>query len=318
MNDLIKNSLKTHSEALQLINESDIINSANIILNAINKGKTIYWCGNGGSASQANHLSAELIGGMYQKKIKPFKSVCLNVDTAFITAWSNDDSFDNIFVRQLEALSTSGDILIGLSTSGNSPNVVNAAKFAHSNKLKVISLTGKDGGILKDKHEKIFQSKISKMLNSKTDIIITSGAVSEGKFDFVPNVIKNFSLSNYFKSVAIRPGKPILMAQFKNGRILFGLPGNPVSVAVGFRFFVNNAIRLMQGQKNEKCSVAVNQLEFKKSQKFCFFAKAKTTVNDQGMLEVIILEGQESFKLKPFREANSWAIILLYKVGLVS
>ena len=105
MNKLIKNSLKTHSEALQLINESDIIDAINIILNAINEGKTIFWCGNGGSASQANHLSAELIGGMYQKKIKPFKSICLNTDTAFLTAWSNDDSFENIFVRQLEAVS---------------------------------------------------------------------------------------------------------------------------------------------------------------------------------------------------------------------
>ncbi len=149
MNDLIKNSLKTHSEALQLINESDIINSANIILNAINKGKTIFWCGNGGSASQANHLSAELIGGMYQKKIKPFKSICLNTDTAFITAWSNDDSFDNIFSRQLEALSGPGDVMIGLSTSGNSSNILNGAIFAQSNKLKVISLTGNDGGKLK-------------------------------------------------------------------------------------------------------------------------------------------------------------------------
>ena len=148
MKDLINNSLKNHSEVLQLINESDIISSANIIRDAINDGKTIFWCGNGGSASQANHLSAELIGGMYQKKIKPFKSICLNVDTAFITAWSNDDSFDNIFIRQLEALSQSGDILIGLSTSGNSSNVVKAAKFAHSNGLKVISLTGNDGGKL--------------------------------------------------------------------------------------------------------------------------------------------------------------------------
>ena len=78
MNDLIKNSLKTHSEALHLINESDIINSANIILDAINEGKTIFWCGNGGSASQANHLSAELIGGMYQKKINPFKSISVS------------------------------------------------------------------------------------------------------------------------------------------------------------------------------------------------------------------------------------------------
>ena len=148
MKDLINNSLKNHSEVLQLINESDIISSANIIRDAINDGKTIFWCGNGGSASQANHLSAELIGGMYQKKIKPFKSICLNVDTAFITAWSNDDSFDNIFIRQLEALSQSGDILIGLSTSGNSSNVLKAAKFAHSNGLKVISLTGNDGGKL--------------------------------------------------------------------------------------------------------------------------------------------------------------------------
>ena len=150
MNDIIKNSLKTHSEALQLINESDIINSANIILNAINEGKTIFWCGNGGSASQANHLSAELIGGMYQKKIQPFKSICLNVDTAFITAWSNDDSFDNIFVRQLEALSEAGDILIALSTSGNSLNIINAAKFSNLKHLKVISLTGNNGGKLKN------------------------------------------------------------------------------------------------------------------------------------------------------------------------
>ena len=149
MKDLINNSLKHHSEVLQLINQSIIVNSANIILDAINEGKTIFWCGNGGSASQANHLSAELVGGMYQKKIKPFKSICLNVDTAFITAWSNDDSFDNIFVRQLEALSRSGDILIGLSTSGNSTNVVKAAQFAHSNNIKVISLTGNDGGSVK-------------------------------------------------------------------------------------------------------------------------------------------------------------------------
>jgi D-sedoheptulose 7-phosphate isomerase len=148
MKDLINNSLKHHSDVLQLIDQSIIVNSANIILDAINEGKTIFWCGNGGSASQANHLSAELVGGMYQKKINPSKSMCLNVDTAFITAWSNDDSFDNIFVRQLEALSRSGDILMVLSTSGNSTNVVKAAQFAHSNNIKVISLTGNDGGSL--------------------------------------------------------------------------------------------------------------------------------------------------------------------------
>ena len=148
MNELINNSIKDHSEVLEYINK-DMINSASdIMIDAIGNGKTIFWCGNGGSASQANHLSAELVGGMYPKKIKPFKSICLNVDTAFITAWSNDDSFNNIFTRQLEALGESGDILIGLSTSGNSSNIVQAAKFASSNKMKVISMTGNDGGKL--------------------------------------------------------------------------------------------------------------------------------------------------------------------------
>ena len=87
---------------------------------------------------------------MYQQKNKPFRSICLNVDSAFITAWSNDDSFENIFVRQLEAIGQSEDILIGLSTSGNSSNIVKAAQFALSNKIKVISLTGNDGGNLKE------------------------------------------------------------------------------------------------------------------------------------------------------------------------
>jgi len=148
MNELINNSIEEHSEVLEHINKDMINLASDIMIDAIGNGKTIFWCGNGGSASQANHLSAELVGGMYQKKIKPFKSICLNVDTAFITAWSNDDSFDNIFVRQLEALGESGDILIGISTSGNSSNIVEAAKFASSNKIKVISMTGNDGGKL--------------------------------------------------------------------------------------------------------------------------------------------------------------------------
>lgn len=148
MNEIINKSIKDHSKILDHINKDMINTASEIMIDAISNSKTIFWCGNGGSASQANHLSAELIGGMYKKKIKPFKSICLNVDTAFITAWSNDDSFDNIFVRQLEALGQSGDILIGLSTSGNSHNILEAAKYASSNKMKVISLTGNDGGLL--------------------------------------------------------------------------------------------------------------------------------------------------------------------------
>ena len=83
-----------------------------MMIDALSNDSTIFWCGNGGSASQANHLSAELIGGMHKNKIKPFNSICLNIDTAFLTAWSNDDSFENIFERQLQALAKENDIAI--------------------------------------------------------------------------------------------------------------------------------------------------------------------------------------------------------------
>jgi len=96
-----------------------------------------------------------------------------------------------------------------------------------------------DGGVLRDKDEKIFQKKIEKSFKSKIDIIITSGAVSAGKHDFVPYIIKKFSLSNFFKGVLVRPGKPVLFAKFKKTKkAFFGLPGNPISSSACFRFFV--------------------------------------------------------------------------------
>ena len=150
MKDLINSSIQSHSEALNLLDEKKIHHASDLIKQSLSKNNTIFWCGNGGSASQANHLSAELIGGMYKDKKSPFKSVCLNVDTAFITAWSNDDCFNNIFTRQLEGLAQSDDILIALSTSGNSKNIINAAKYCNDNNIKIISLTGFDGGILKN------------------------------------------------------------------------------------------------------------------------------------------------------------------------
>ena len=146
---LIRRYIEEHTETINKFDELKIDEAIRLILDAIENDSTIFWCGNGGSASQANHLSAELIGGMYKNKINPFNSICLNVDTAFITAWSNDDSFENIFTRQLQANGKKGDILIGLSTSGNSININNAANFAKKSGIKVISLTGNDGGKLK-------------------------------------------------------------------------------------------------------------------------------------------------------------------------
>ena len=168
----------------------------------------------------------------------------------------------------------------------------------------------KDGGILKDNHEKIFQSKISKMLNSKTDIIITSGAVSAGKFDFVPKVIKSFSLSDYFKSVAIRPGKPVLFAKIKGRqKAIFGLPGNPMSSAACFRFFVYPYIKNILGLNEEKPIRAILKSVFLKKKDFTRFAKSKLNTTKNGKIEVEILKGQESFRIKSFVKSNIWVLL---------
>ena len=150
-NKTIINSISSH---LDLVESSknylipSIEQTLDVLLSAIKNNRKIIWCGNGGSASQANHLSAELIGGMYKNKKDPFNSICLNTDTAFITAWSNDDSYENIFSRQLQAVGTEGDVLIAISTSGNSQNIINAVNFAKHNQIQSITLTGNDGGKL--------------------------------------------------------------------------------------------------------------------------------------------------------------------------
>ena len=101
------------------------------------------------------------------------------------------------------------------------------------------------------------------MLKSKIDIIITSGAVSAGKFDFVPSVVNKFKLSNYFKNVAIRPGKPILFAKIRGkSKAIFGLPGNPISSAACFRFFVYPYLRNLLGIKEEISFKAILKNEF--------------------------------------------------------
>ena len=167
-----------------------------------------------------------------------------------------------------------------------------------------------NGGILKDNHQSIFKSKIKKMLNNKTDIIITSGAVSAGKYDYIPDVIKDFNLSNYYKSVAIRPGKPILFAKIKGKeKAIFGLPGNPMSSAACFRFFVIPYIANILGLPVEKPIRAVLKNGFFKKKKFTRFAKSKISTTKDGKIEVEILKGQESFRVKSFVNSNNWALL---------
>ena len=167
-----------------------------------------------------------------------------------------------------------------------------------------------DGGTLKDNHQIKFEKEIKKMFSSKVDIIITSGAVSAGKFDFVPSVVKKHKLSNYFKGVAIRPGKPILFAKFKSKhKAIFGLPGNPISSAACFRFFVYPYLQNLLGIVEEKPLKAVLKNKFIKKINFTRFVKSKINTTKNGKIETQILKGQESFRIKSFNKSNIWTLL---------
>jgi len=196
----------------------------------------------------------------------------------------------------------------------NNKNIVNW-KVRNSNSHYIKSLSYNflfnfiDGGILKDKDEKIFENQINKNVKSKMDIIITSGAVSAGKYDFVPSIVEKFNLSNFFKGVAIRPGKPILFAKLKNvEKAIFGLPGNPISTSACFRFFVYPYLLYILGIKIEKPFKAKLKNNFSKNKKIIRFLKGRLTSTIDGKLEIEVLKGQESFRIKSFVESNVWGL----------
>ena len=162
--------------------------------------------------------------------------------------------------------------------------------------------------ILRDKDQKLFKEQISKQLKSKTDILITSGAVSKGKFDFIPSVINQFKLKNHFKGVAIRPGKPIMFAKFNNNKCFFGLPGNPISSVACFRFFVIPLLFKSLGLKVEKPIFAKLKNKFSKKKKFTRFVKGKISFDKKGFVQFEVFEGQESYKIEPFVKSNAWGV----------
>ena len=136
---------------LQMLQEcvDEIARASKMMIDSINNGKKILWCGNGGSAADAQHMAAELMGGLRSHTRMPIPSIALTTDSSFITAWSNDSSYEVIFSRQIDGIGNSGDILVAISTSGNSINVLNAIKTAKSKKIKTIILTGKKQGKMK-------------------------------------------------------------------------------------------------------------------------------------------------------------------------
>ncbi len=173
--------------------------------------------------------------------------------------------------------------------------------------------------ILRDNDSFTFKKEIQKNMKSKSDLVITSGAVSTGKFDFIPNIIKQFKLKSIFKGANIRPGKPIMFAKFNDNMCFFGLPGNPISSAACFRFFVLPLIFKSLGIALEKPIAAKLKYKFSKKKNFTRFIKGKLNFTKKGDMEFEAFKGQESYKIGSFTKSNAWGVfkdgVSKYKKG---
>jgi D-sedoheptulose 7-phosphate isomerase len=147
MKELIKNHILEHRSVLDSVMQLDesIEKVANLFISCLDKGGTIFWCGNGGSASDSQHLAGELVGRFVGER-KALKSIALTADSAVTTCIVNDYGFEHIFSRQIEGLGSGGDILVGITTSGNSHNVLNALEVANQKQMTTIGFLGKGGG----------------------------------------------------------------------------------------------------------------------------------------------------------------------------
>ena len=144
----LEDYIKAGMEARSKINAGQIRSIARRIVDSIEKGGKLVTFGNGGSAADAQHFVAELTGHFSFER-EPLAALCLNTNVSSITAIANDYSYDDVFSRQVDALVKSGDVVIGITTSGNSPNVINAINSARKLGAYTIGMTGKSGGKIK-------------------------------------------------------------------------------------------------------------------------------------------------------------------------
>jgi D-sedoheptulose 7-phosphate isomerase len=160
MSDKIKNIISASVQTKQQILNDDafikeIENVVDIITHAFEKGNKVLFCGNGGSAADAQHLAAEFSGRFYKDR-KALPSEALHCNTSYLTAVANDYSYEVIYARLIQGLGNEGDVLIGLSTSGNSPNILKAFEAAKEKKVVTIGFTGASGGKMKDVSDHLF------------------------------------------------------------------------------------------------------------------------------------------------------------------
>ena len=149
--DYFKSVFASAAAALSRVDEAylgTVAEGAALLTHALESGRRVFVFGNGGSAADAQHIAAELVG-RFARERAPLPVVALSTNTALLTAWSNDKGYEDAFARELSALGQRGDVAWAISTSGNSPNVIAALRFARERGLRTLGLTGSAGGLMR-------------------------------------------------------------------------------------------------------------------------------------------------------------------------
>ena len=154
-----------------------------------------------------------------------------------------------------------------------------------------------------------FAAWLARWLDAGIELVVTTGAVSMGRYDFVPDVLREAGADLRFHKLKMRPGKPLLFATAGRGTLVFGLPGNPVSSTVGARFFVDAALRALAGRAPEPALLLPLAGAACKKPGFSMLQKAALALDADGRLQVRLLKGQESFKTAPLLAARAWAVL---------
>lgn len=212
----------------------------------------------------------------------------------------------NVFAKISLAIATTGEEISddytkalkhGEIYNSNAPLLMN---LAHDN-----FMAARYAGILRDNKRTLLEF----IQTSPEQILITTGAVSKGKWDFIPDTLRELGAQIIFHSVAIRPGKPVLFARLRDGRFFFGLPGNPVSSMVGWRFFVIPLLRKILAKEREQIFKLCLTADFKKKHNLRQFLKARLIIND-GVASCEISNHQESFKIHALTTNDLWVMAL--------
>lgn len=174
---IFADSISVKQETLRN-NVAKIIDVAQFIIQAFRTRNRVFFCGNGGSAADSQHIAAEFIG-RFQKERDAWPAIALTTDTSALTALGNDYSFDIVFSRQLQALGQKGDVLVAISTSGNSKDVIEAIKYAKIAGITTVGVTGQSGGAMIDLCDIILKAASNKTARIQESHLVMFHAICE-------------------------------------------------------------------------------------------------------------------------------------------